>query len=89
MVIVVLRQLHYSRSSQQSSTLRLQCTGVLSQLQDRTLQQSILLPANAELTTTPFASPSLTDFEVYNQQSIAMEMISNVFSLLSNTKIPV
>jgi hypothetical protein len=50
-----MRQLHYTRASQQSQTLRLLCTSVHNQLHDRTLQQSILLPANSERTTAAFA----------------------------------
>jgi hypothetical protein len=50
-LIVVLQHLHYSRASQQSPTLRLRCTSIHNQLQDRTLRQSIMLPANAERTT--------------------------------------
>jgi hypothetical protein len=58
-LLVVLRQLRYSRASQPPPTLRLQCTGIHNQLQDRTLQQSILLHANTELTTALFASNGL------------------------------
>jgi hypothetical protein len=48
-LIVVLQQhLQYSRASQQSPTLRLQDTSVHNELQDRTLQQSVLLPATTE-----------------------------------------
>jgi hypothetical protein len=51
-LIVVLQQLHYSHASQQSPT-RLQYTSIHSHLQDRTLQQSILLPTKTERMTAP------------------------------------
>jgi hypothetical protein len=59
-LLVVLRQLSYSRASQPPPTLRLKCTGIHNQLQDRTLQQSILLHANTEITTALFTSNGLT-----------------------------
>jgi hypothetical protein len=82
MVIVVLWQLHYSHDAQQSPTLRLQCTGVHNQLQDRTLQQYILLHANNELMTALFASPGLTTLAVQNQHlgyhTIDTQFITNI-----------
>jgi hypothetical protein len=82
MVIVVLRQLHYSHDAQQSPTLRLQCTGIHNQLQDRTLQQSILLHANTELMTALFASPGLTSLAVQSQHlgyhTIDTKFITNI-----------
>jgi hypothetical protein len=82
MVIVVLRQLHYSHDAQLSPTLRLQCTGVHNKLQDRTLRQSILLHANTELTTALFASPGLTILAVQNQylgyHTIDTQFITNI-----------
>jgi hypothetical protein len=91
-LMVVLRQLHYSRASRKSPTLRLQCNSLHIQLQDCTLQQSVLLPTNTEHTTTPYSDVSFTGPKINSAAAWNWETISTTiekgYSLspsLSNT----